>query len=154
MPPPPGPTDLFHCVTVKGRRIWPCSPPERWTRKDYSVSSNPLQFASSPKESLEQGSIPKAFLWSVMTVAVPSTVYPGPITTVWSTSCVWTFVCTHRSSTQNIPFSALRKAFQNITKNIKVLVITFSFLPGHFLKYIQQAKTYKKKRIESSEGNM
>lgn len=153
-PPLPGPTDLFCCVTVNGRSSWLCSSSECWTGKEYSVSSNPPQFASTPKETLEQGSIPKAFLWNVMTVAVPLTDYPGPITTVWSITW-WPLVCMDRSNTQNIPLSMPRKAFQNITKYVQVPVTTFFFSPVHFLKCIQQAKTYKKKRwIERSEANM
>jgi len=83
-PPLPGPTDLLRCVIANGRRVWLCSSSESWTGKEYRVSCDPPLCASTPKESLEHGSIPKAFLWSIVTATVPSTNYPRPFTPVWS----------------------------------------------------------------------
>lgn len=95
---PPHQDQQTCCATVNGRRIWLFSSSERSARKEHSASFNALQSASTSKESLEQGSIPKAFLWSMMTIAVTSTACSSPITTLWSTTCELQFVSTEVAS--------------------------------------------------------
>ena len=153
-PPLPAPTDLFCCVTVNGRRIWLCYSFLAWTLDQERIQCQLQSPAVCQHSEREPGARqhPKGLSVehhdSRCALDCLSQSHHNSLV-----NSLWTLVCTNRSSTQNIPFSALRKAFQNITKYVKVLVITFAFLPVHILKCIQQAKTYKKRRTERSEGN-
>lgn len=91
-PSPTGPTDLLcHCKWEKNLAVFITG------IFSQERTQCQLQFPAvcqHPKREPGAGQDPKAFLWSMMTTAGPSTVCSSPITTLWSTTCDLQFALT------------------------------------------------------------